>query len=132
MAENDPLPLVARNLKALIGDESVNAWSKRHGLTQTTINRIATGKMDPTVGQLERIAAAVNEQGGHHLSAWSLMVEGFDPKNPPVVLRAGSPELRLYEIFEAAKRQGPDVTAGDQWLGSLPTTTTPKRRSGDA
>lgn len=129
MAENDDLPLVARNLAKLIGDESVNAWSKRHGLTQTTINRIKTGKMDPTVSQLERIAAAVNEQGGYHLSAWSLMVEGFDPKHPPVILRAGSPELRLYEIFEAAKRQENAVPAGDQWLGS--PSITPRRRSDD-
>lgn len=124
MVENDELPLVARNLAKLIGDESVNSWAKRHGLTQTTINRIKTGKMDPTVSQLERIATAVNEQGGHHLSAWSLMVEGFDPKNPPVVLRAGSPELRLYEIFEAAKaREG-----GDQWMGS---PSIPRRRATD-
>lgn len=129
MAGNDDLPLVARNLAKLIGDESVNAWAKRHGLTQTTINRIKTGKMDPTVSQLERIAHAVNDQGGHHLSAWSLLVEDFDPKNPPVILRAGSPELRLYEIFESAKRQEGEP-AGDVWLGSLPAA--PKRRSGDA
>lgn len=130
MAENDQLPLVARNLKALIGDESVNAWSKRHGLTQTTINRIATGKMDPTVGQLERIATAVNERGGHHLSAWSLMVEGFDPKNPPVILRAGAPELELYAIFEATKRRQEAASGGDQWLGS--PSSTPRRRKEDA
>ncbi len=128
MAEEDTLPLVARNLSVLIGEESVNSWSKRHGLTQTTINRIKTGKMDPTVGQLEKIAAAVNEQGGHHLSAWSLMVEGFDPKNPPVVLRAGSPELRLYEIFEATKRQETSTTSGDRWMGS---PSTPRRRASD-
>lgn len=127
MSEDEDLPLVARNLKALIGEESVNAWSNRHGLTQTTINRIRKGKMDPTVSQLEKIAAAVNEQGGHHLSAWSLLVEGFDPKNPPVVLRAGSPELRLYEIFESSKRQEVGAPAGDQWLGS---PSTPRRRAG--
>lgn len=125
---DEKLPVVARNLSALIGEESVNSWAKRHKLTQTTVNRIKTGKMDPTVSQLEKIAAAVNEQSGYHLSAWSLMVEGFDPKHPPVLLRAGSPELRLYEIFEAAKRQE-GATTGDQWLGS---PSTPRRRSGDA
>jgi len=129
MSQDSPLPLVARNLSKLIGDESVNAWSKRHGLTQTTINRIKTGKMDPTVSQLEKIAEAVNEKGGHHLSAWSLLVEGFDPKHPPVILRAGSPELRLYEIFEAAKRDDKLPAGGDQWLGNLQT---PRRRASDA
>lgn len=125
-----PLPLVARNLSALIGDESVNSWAKRHKLTQTTINRIKTGKMDPTVSLLEKIADSVNEQSGYHLSAWSLMVEGFDPKNPPVVLRAGSPELKLYEIFEATKKRQEFAPAGgDQWIGS---PSRPRRRVGDA
>jgi transcriptional regulator with XRE-family HTH domain len=131
MADDDQLPIVARNLKALIGTESVNSWAKRHKLTQTTINRIKTGKMDPTVSFLEKIADAVNEQSGYHLSAWSLMVEGFDPKNPPVILRAGSPELQLYEIFEATKKRQEAATSsgGDHWLGSQ---STPRRRSGDA
>jgi len=75
------------------------------------------------------IAEAVNEKGGHHLSAWSLLVEGFDPKHPPVILRAGSPELRLYEIFEAAKRDEKLPAGGDQWLGNLQT---PRRRASDA
>lgn len=117
-AEDPKLPVVARNLLKLIGKQSVNAWAKKHGLTQTTINKIKNGKMDPTVSTLEKIATAVNEQGGYHLSAWSLMVEGFDPASPPVILRAGSPELRLYELFESTKRQQADI-AGDQIAGKM-------------
>lgn len=131
MADMDEkLPVVARNLSALIGEESVNSWAKRHGLTQTTVNRIKTGKMDPTVSQLEKIAAAVNEKSGRHLSGWSLMVEGFDPRNPPVLLRADSPELRLYQRIEAFQREELQGSAGrgDRWLGPV---ATPKRRAGD-
>lgn len=55
----EPQGEVGKNLRALIGDDSVNAWSNRHKLSQTTINRIVTGKMDPTMSTLERIADAV-------------------------------------------------------------------------
>jgi transcriptional regulator with XRE-family HTH domain len=55
----EPRTEVGKNLSRLIGDDSVNAWANRHQLSQTTINRIVTDKMDPTVSTVERIAAAV-------------------------------------------------------------------------
>jgi transcriptional regulator with XRE-family HTH domain len=137
MANEDEKPTVARNLKALIGDESVNSWARKHGLTQTTINRIVTGKMDPTVGLLERIAAAVNEQGGH-LEGWQLMVDGFDPRNPPILLAATPAERLLYERIAAFKQEvkqqavehsdDSPPSGGEKWLGNL---TSPRRRSSD-
>ena len=127
MEEKDDLPLVARNLKALIGGESVNSWAKRHKLTQTTVNRIRTGKMEPTVAFLQRVAEAVNAQGGH-LEAWQLMVPGFDPRNAPVLLRAGSSEHRLYERIAAFQREEHPEGAGDKWIN---TQSNPLRRASD-
>lgn len=135
MASKDGKQTVARNLKALIGKESVNAWAKRHALVQSTINRIVLGKMDPTVGLLDKIAAAVNERGGH-LEGWQLMIEGYDPKNAPILVVAGAAERQLYERISAFKKE---VTQsihsddgqpqnGEAWLGR---GTSLRRRSTD-
>lgn len=74
-----PLSDFASNLKAAIAHSrlSVNAWSIKHGFTQTTINRIVTGKMDPTLGVVKDIA----EKCG--AAPWQMLTPGFDPKNPP-------------------------------------------------
>lgn len=137
MTDESEKPTVARNLKALIGDESVNAWARRHRLTQSTINRIVLGKMDPTVGFLEKIAAAVNELGGH-LEGWHLMVQDFDPRNSPILLEATAAERSLYERIAAFKQEvtqraiehsdESQPQGGDQWLGRV---TPQKRRASD-
>lgn len=54
-------PLATR-LLALIGKQSVNAWSKGHGLEQTTINRIVTGRMDPSFSVIQQIANKLGMQ----------------------------------------------------------------------
>lgn len=68
------------NLVRLIGDESVNAWAKRHELEQTTIQRIYSGKSDPKLSMIEAVAAAVNAK------PWQLMAPGFQLNNQPVIL----------------------------------------------
>jgi hypothetical protein len=45
------------NLRAIIGETSVNAWSNLHKLEQTTIQRLVDGA-DPKLSMIERIAAA--------------------------------------------------------------------------
>lgn len=125
MDDEDEKPTVARNLKALIGEETVNSWARRHGLVQSTINRIVIGKMDPTVGLLNRIAEAVNERGGR-LEGWQLMIEGYDPRNAPILLVASAAERHLYErklIHSDGQQQ-----KGDSWLGK---EVTPRRRASD-
>jgi gp16 family phage-associated protein len=63
------LSVCATNVRALIDESglSVNAWAKERGLTQSTVNRIVTGKMDPTVSTIEEIAKAVG------LVSWQLL-----------------------------------------------------------
>lgn len=127
MADEQEKPLVARNLKALIGGESVNSWAKRHNLTQTTINRIMTGKMDPTVSMLDRIAAAVNEKGGR-IEGWHLMVQDFSPRNPPILLAPSTAEKLREDIGPNEYREAGSITGGDAWLGS---SVNHRRRKGD-
>ncbi|WKB52995.1 helix-turn-helix domain-containing protein [Eleftheria terrae] len=58
-AQNSPQPtVIGQNLRALIdkAQKSVNAWANEHGLTQTTVNRIIRGQLDPTIGMVERIS----------------------------------------------------------------------------
>ena len=51
-----------RNLTTLRGEESVLAWTRRVGLTQTTIQRLINGTQDATTDNLQRIAEAVGLQ----------------------------------------------------------------------
>jgi hypothetical protein len=89
--EKVPLSTFAANLKAVIGKRSVNSWAKAHELTQTTINRIVNGKLDPTSRQIELIA----ERAG--LFPYQLMVPNIDPQNPPVLREASDMERQLYQ-----------------------------------
>lgn len=127
--QDKPLPLVSRNLKALIGDESINSWAKRHKLTQTTINRIVNAGRDLSVSQLELIVNAINGQGGS-VQAWQLMVQNFDPRNPPILLSPGTAEKLRGDIGRNAveHRDAGSSTGGDQWLGN---STSHRRRKDD-
>jgi hypothetical protein len=64
----------------------------------------------------------VVEQGGH-LAGWQLMVEGFNPRNPPVLLTATETERKLYERIAAFSREVIQHTddgqeqGGEKWLG---------------
>lgn len=92
------LNTVQRNVKKLTdGAKSVNAWATAHSLTQTTINRIVTGKMDPTSKLIEEIAKAVG-----NLEPWHLLLPGLDPKNPPLTPGAG-PGADFYEALKKTK-----------------------------
>jgi hypothetical protein len=79
--EERPLNTAQTNLKALIeaSQQSVNSWAVQHNLVQTTVYRIVTGRIDPSTGQLEKIAKAAG------IPAWKLLVPGFDPKRQPVL-----------------------------------------------
>lgn len=59
-----------QNLTYLIGDSSVNAWAKAHGLGQTTIQRLLDGS-DPKLPMLEAIA----EKTG--IQPWQLLAPGL-------------------------------------------------------
>lgn len=133
MTAESTLPIVAQNIKALIDHEqlSVNAWSKKHKFVQSTINRIVTGKMDPTAGLLDKIAAELELAGG-----WQLMVKGFAPTNPPVLSLPSEAERNLYARVERDLKELAELRSrgaqgqGDQWLGSG-SNAMPRRRATD-
>lgn len=132
--DKEALPAVARNIRALIEREglSVNAWSQKYKLTQSTINRIVIGKMDPSVGTLNSIAAALADKGQHY-EGWHFMVDGFDPGNPPVLLEPSAAERRLYASFKTSVREAAAVYRDEgrpeeRW--HTPQVM-PKRRAGD-
>lgn len=71
----------AKNLFAIIEHSklgSVNAWAVKHKLSQTTVNRIVRGTLDPSTATLTEIAKAAG------LAAWHLLYPGLDPRHIPV------------------------------------------------
>jgi transcriptional regulator with XRE-family HTH domain len=79
---------------------SVNAWAKKHLLTQTTINRIVNGELDPTYGLLAKIAQATG------MEAWQLL----HPQGKAASVQTFSPEAtkiarRLDSILDPKQRE---------------------------
>jgi len=65
-----PATVFHANLRRLIGEESVNAWAKKHTLEQTTIQRLYDGS-DPKLSMIERIAGNVGA------APWQLLAPDF-------------------------------------------------------
>ncbi|WP_368408601.1 helix-turn-helix domain-containing protein [Caldimonas mangrovi] len=89
----EPQSEVGKNLRGLIGEDSVNAWANRHKLSQTTINRIVTGRMDPTVSTLEKIAEAIGEE------PWRLLAPSMG-RAPVSFDRLAPDQAMLVTLFE--------------------------------
>lgn len=86
------------NLKALTDQApSVNAWAKARGLEQPTIQRLVNGA-DPRLSMILRIADACG------LEPWALLIDGLDPKNPPVVRGASESERQLWSKIDGLLR----------------------------
>lgn len=67
-----------RNLRRLVRSEapSVNAWAIRYELVQSTINRIVTGKLDPSTATLQEISEALARKGVF-IQAWQFLAPDF-------------------------------------------------------
>lgn len=96
-ADDVPGSVFRDNLKRLIGDLSVNEWSKKNGLEQTTIQRLINGA-EPKLSMIEKIAEKVE------LQPWQLLVPLLQPANPPIVIGAHGPEeVELWRRIEALR-----------------------------
>lgn len=75
--------VLAVNLRRLVAHQSggsVNAWSARYKLPQSTINKICTGQRSATLTVLEQIESATG------YAPWQLLHPDFDPvKMPPMM-----------------------------------------------
>ena len=80
------------NLRGIIerSGQSVNAWAISKKLDQSTISRIISGKQDMTSAKMEQIAQAAG------FPAWHLLVEGYQPSNPPMLRAETEAERKLY------------------------------------
>lgn len=69
------------------------------GIGEGTVWRIAHEQNGTNVETLHAIAAKFK------LSAWQLLIDGFDPKNPPVLAPLTEAEKRLYGFIMEARPQ---------------------------
>lgn len=90
----EPTTVFQANLRAIIGEESVNAWAKRHTLEQTTIQRLYDGS-DPKLSMIEKIAERLR------LQPWQLLAPNLQLNNPPIIQGAGGvTEVMLWRRIE--------------------------------
>ena len=87
--------LFIHRVKKLLGKRSAYWLSQECGLTQATLSRILTGKMNPSLKIIEKIA------GGIGVPASSLLDSGKDETIPPdlLVLLSDQPEF----VYEAVR-----------------------------
>lgn len=77
---------------------NLKAFAAHCGVGIATVQRIQAQQTSVGLAIIERIAEAFD------LSAWQLLVPGFDPNNPPALQPVSAKEKILYEkIMSAAK-----------------------------
>ena len=95
--------VLARNLRLLVELEagnSVNTWSKKTEINQSTVNRICNGTMDTKLSTLLDIAY----KSGY--APWQLIMDGFDPRIHPPMLNARAMRVAaIYAQIESAVDQ---------------------------
>lgn len=86
--------VLAVNLRRLVAHQtggSVNAWSARHKLPQSTINKICTGQRSATLTVLEQIQAATG------YAPWQLLHPEFNPVRMPPMMDGQA--MRVAAIY---------------------------------
>ena len=78
---------------------SQNGLARRAKVGQRTIGRILSREQVPSVDVLDAIARAYDLQG------WQLMVEEFDPGNPPLLREASETERELWRALEEIQQK---------------------------
>ena len=68
-----PRAILTRNVRKLIGDESVRAWAMARGLNVRMIERITEGDHNTTLEKIDEIANACG------VPAWQLLLPDFEP-----------------------------------------------------
>lgn len=125
-AADEELLTVQANVRKLTGS-SVNAWAKKHGFVQTTINRIVTGQNDVTVTMLVKIARAAK------IEPWQLLEPDFGvglyrlavtPKGATVPVPVEPPEIAwseesaaLVSLIDAGAARPPQAQALEKTAG---------------
>ena len=87
--------LFARNLREAMTHArpklSQQALARASGIAQASIGRILRGEQSPTLDAMEDLARALD------VAPWMMLVDGFDPSNPPVLRPVLPAEQALYD-----------------------------------
>lgn len=91
--------ILSRNLSAILEKEkrTQTKTGEAAGTSQSTVGRIINFESSPGANTLEKVAA------GFNLEPWQLMVDTFDPYDPPAAIRKSELEVfrRMQEIAKA-------------------------------
>lgn len=98
------------------------AFAELVGIGEGTIWRIDKLEGGTNVETLETIAGKFGLQG------WQLLIEGFDVKNPPMLVPVTPSERLLWEAVEAARKGAKEPIGAE--TGRF-TARTPKADSGN-
>lgn len=102
MQENDApvAEILAKNVKALLankhGPSTQTDLASRSGVAQATIGRILRADSGARIGTVAQIAKV------YGLQAWQLLVDGFNPGNPPVLRPLSATEQEFYARLRGA------------------------------
>lgn len=96
-ARPDPRQVLARNLRHLMGLKgwSQGRLSQKSGVSQKSISNILNQEKQPTLGTVDKLAAAFN------LNLWHVMLPGM----PDELVDSTSVE-RLFDYYTKASDQG--------------------------
>lgn len=81
------------------GKPSQSKIAKLAGINQTTVGRILSGELVPTVDVLEKISCKA-----FGLCAWQLLIPMLEPGNPPVHCMTES-EQKFYDRMRTLQRE---------------------------
>lgn len=103
MKRDDPKQVLWANVRALMlkryGTEHLTAFARDTGIGVATVTRLKECKTSTGIDILEAIAREFR------LLPWQLMVPGFDPEMPPLILGDPAHQMRqLYDAVAAAAR----------------------------
>lgn len=99
IADMDAKGIFAKNLKAAMAYRGVSAgeihrktgqWADP-GVAQSTVGRIVAGKQAPDLDTISLICRALDYR------PWQMLVQTFDPANPPFIPKLTKEEAALYD-----------------------------------
>jgi len=96
--------VLARNLRALIAHQaegSTNGWCLRHGLPQSTLNKVRNGMQGTTTTVLQQVEDATG------YAAWQLLHPQFDPAAMPPMNNPRA--MRVAAIFVGLEKRDRDT-----------------------
>ena len=90
-AKMDVKTIFINNLKALIGNRSINSTAKSWGIPQRTLQNLVSQERGPTLESISVIAKA------NGLEEWQLLVADLNVANPPLLAKESEKMTALMD-----------------------------------